>query len=238
MALDTEDHLALYWTYLLFLCSAGKLWADNCLSYLWVTGESAGLPDSRVCKYLILTFSFVSKIFFENHILVFSGSICHRTPQWPWRLWCLWDAGELTWSVPAPWALGLIAQYMWLPTGTHSVVKERGDVCRSCCFVGWFLLLLASALCNLGNQSWLSTDSALASAVTHSGAACFSSPSGTFSNAALEGLGMSYWLLLARGKPMFPLSQTLKISHGSYPQGIKNCIRCHCDFISALFKEN
>ena len=45
-------------------------------------------------------------------------------------------------------------------------------------------------------------------------------------------VGLFYWLfLLRRGLNALTKLDSLKISHGSYPQGIKNLIRCYCDCI-------
>ena len=52
-------------------------------------------------------------------------------------------------------------------------------------------------------------------------------------------VGLFYWLFLLRGGlNALTKLDSLKISHGSYPQGIKNLIRCYWDCIHALFKEN
>lgn len=51
-------------------------------------------------------------------------------------------------------------------------------------------------------------------------------------------VGLFYWLFLLRGGlNALTKLDSLKISHGSYPQGIKNLIRCYWDCIHALLKK-
>lgn len=227
----------LYFIYFLysFIFSAGKPWPDNCLSQLWLAGESAGFPNSRVRKYFILSFHLSSRFPLKNEILFFSGAVWHRAPLWLFSLWCPWGAGSRNLSVPSIVSFGFdFTLHMLLLTGTHSVVQDR-DVAKISCFVGWFCScqFLLSVTLEI-SLDWAQTMLWPVLLFTMERPVSFRN----LQWYNLVGLGIFYWLFLPRGKLMFPLSQTLKISHGSYPQGIKNRISCHCDFISALFKEN